>query len=141
MSAIEAAAISANVGPEPFLPPENPRTQRTMVKGITTHTILAGIGILFLAPMLWLFLASVDANASWGIEWPHWSLVNFRHVLSGSLLHSLWNSVILAVVSTLIASVVGVLAAYSLSRRKIPFKGPLLLFIIFSSRSSRATTC
>jgi len=54
-------------------------------------------------------------------------------VLTGSLLHSLWNSVILAVISTTIASVAGVFAAYSLSRRRIPFKGPLLLFIIFSS--------
>ena len=95
--------------------------------------MLAGLGILFLAPMLWLFLASIDKNASWGIEWPHFSLINFKHVLTGSLLHSLWNSVVLAVISTPIASVAGVFAAYSLSRRKIPFKGPLLLFIIFSS--------
>jgi multiple sugar transport system permease protein len=83
--------------------------------------------------MLWLFLASIDKNASWGVEWPHFSLINFKHVLTGSLLHSLWNSVVLAVISTAIASITGVFAAYSLSRRRIPFKGPLLLFIIFSS--------
>jgi multiple sugar transport system permease protein len=83
--------------------------------------------------MLWLFLASIDSHASWGIEWPHFSLINFRHVLTGSLLHSLWNSVVLAFISTTIASVAGVFAAYALSRRRIPFKGPLILFIIFSS--------
>ena len=60
-------------------------------------------------------------------------MINFQHVLTGSLLHSLWNSVVLAVVSTAIASVTGVFAAYSLSRRRIPFKGPLLLFVLFSS--------
>ncbi len=115
------------------MPPENRPTQNTVVRRISTHTILAGIGILFIAPMLWLILASFDSQASWGIEWPHWSLVNFRHVLSGSLLHALFNSVLLAVISTAIASGAGVLAAYSFSRRRIPFKGPLLLFILFSS--------
>jgi multiple sugar transport system permease protein len=118
---------------ERILPPANRQTQRTFARRLTLHTILGGIGILFLAPMLWLFLASIDAKASWGIEWPHLSLINFRHVLTGSLLHSLWNSVVLAVISTTIASVAGVFAAYALSRRRIPFKGPLILFIIFSS--------
>jgi multiple sugar transport system permease protein len=115
------------------LPPANRDTQRTVVRSVTTHTLLGALGLLFLAPMLWLLLSSIDSNASWGLEWPHFSLVNFRSVLSGSLLHSLFNSVVLAVISTAIASVAGVFAAYSFSRRKIPFKGPLLLFILFSS--------
>jgi multiple sugar transport system permease protein len=115
------------------MPPENRATQRTKARSATLHLLLGALGVIFLAPMLWLFLASIDKNASWGIEWPHFSLINFKHVLTGSLLHSLWNSVVLAVISTGIASVTGVFAAYSLSRRRIPFKGPLLLFIIFSS--------
>jgi multiple sugar transport system permease protein len=117
----------------PALPPENRPTQRTAVRSFTLNTLLAAIGLLFVAPMLWLLLASVDSHASWGVEWPHFSLINFKHVLTGSLLHSLLNSVILAVISTAIASIAGVFAAYSFSRRKIPFKGPLLLFILFSS--------
>jgi multiple sugar transport system permease protein len=125
--------VTTTVVDEPIRPPENCQTQRTLVRSLTLHTILAGLGILFLAPMLWLFLASIDSHASWGIEWPHFSLINFRHVLTGSLLHSLWNSVVLAFISTTIASVAGVFAAYALSRRRIPFKGPLILFIIFSS--------
>jgi multiple sugar transport system permease protein len=128
-----ATVATTTVVDERILPPENRQTQRTFARRLTLHTVLGGIGILFLAPMLWLFLASVDSKASWGIEWPHFSLINFRHVLTGSLLHSLWNSVVLAVISTTIASVAGVFAAYALSRRRIPFKGPLILFIIFSS--------
>ena len=126
-------SVATVIDDEPIRPPENRETQRTFVRRLTLHTILGGIGILFLAPMLWLFLASIDSHASWGIEWPHFSLINFRHVLTGSLLHSLWNSVVLAFISTTIASVAGVFAAYALSRRRIPFKGPLILFIIFSS--------
>jgi multiple sugar transport system permease protein len=117
----------------PQLPPENHDTHGTVVRSIGTNTVLGALGLLFLAPMLWLLLASIDSNASWGIEWPHFSLVNFKNVLSGSLLHSLLNSVILAVISTAIASIAGVFCAYSFSRRRIPFKGPLLLFILFSS--------
>ncbi len=137
MSEKDAIATAVLEVPEtpitPVMPPENRQTQRTKVRSVSLHLILGGLGILFLAPMLWLFLAAIDKNASWGVEWPHFSLINFKHVLTGSLLHSLWNSVVLAVISTAIASVAGVFAAYSLSRRKIPFKGPLLLFIIFSS--------
>jgi multiple sugar transport system permease protein len=117
----------------PELPPENHPTQRTALRALSTNTILGAIGLLFIAPMLWLLLASVDSHATFGVEWPHFSLINFRHVLTGSLLHSLFNSVVLAVISTAIASVAGVFAAYSFSRRRIPLKGPLLLFILFSS--------
>jgi multiple sugar transport system permease protein len=111
----------------PVLPPENRQTQRTKVRSATLNLILGGLGILFLAPMLWLFLASIDKNASWGIEWPHFSLINFKHVLTGSLFHSLWNSVVLAVISTAIASVAGGLlsilpTAVFLSVTSLPFE-------------------
>lgn len=117
----------------PARPPANRETRRSVVRSTTTHLLLGALGVLFLAPMLWLLLASVDSKATYGVEWPHFSLVNFHHVLTGDLFHALWNSVVLAVVSTAIASVAGVFAAYSLSRRRIPFKQSLLLFIIFSS--------
>jgi multiple sugar transport system permease protein len=127
------ATMTLSDGSVAILPPENHDSQRNTVRKVTGNTMLAGIGLVFMVPMLWLLLASIDSNASWALEWPHFSLKNFQAVLTGSLLHSLWNSVVLALVSTLIASVAGVFAAYSFSRRKIPFKGPLLLFILFSS--------
>ena len=113
--------------------PANKETRRTVLLSTATHLALGAFGIVFIVPMLWLILASIDAHASWGLEWPHFSFINFRHVLTGSLLHSLWNSVVLSVVSTAIASITGVFAAYALSRRRIPFKTPLLMFILFSS--------
>lgn len=113
--------------------PANKSTRRTVLRATATHLALGAFGVVFIVPMLWLILASIDSHASWGLEWPHLSLVNFRHVLTGSLLHSLWNSVVLSVVSTAIASITGVFAAYALSRRRIPFKTSLLMFILFSS--------
>ncbi len=138
MSTVDDVALSDPGEPPvevaaPAMPPENRPTQRTALRSLSSNSLLGAIGLLFVAPMLWLLLASIDSHASFGVEWPHFSLINFKHVLSGTLLHSLLNSIILAVISTAIASVAGVFAAYSFSRRKIPFKGPLLLFILFSS--------
>ena len=69
-----ATGVDAEPTSAPVMPPENRQTQRTKVRSATVHLILGALGIIFLAPMLWLFLASIDKNASWGIEWPHFSL-------------------------------------------------------------------
>jgi multiple sugar transport system permease protein len=115
------------------LPPENQEIRRTMVRGVLSNLFLLIFGLLFLAPMMWLIFASLDSKASWSIEWPHFTLSNFRHALAPTLLHSLANSLELALVATVVGTCSAVLAAYSLSRRAIPFKGPFLLFIIFTS--------
>lgn len=115
------------------LPPENPALGRTMARRLGTNSVLIVFGALFLAPMVWLIFASFDSQASWSVEWPHWTLSNLTQVLTGGNLHALWDSVILAVLSTIVATSTGLLAAYSLSRRRIPFKGPLLLFVLFTS--------
>jgi multiple sugar transport system permease protein len=115
------------------LPEENKDTQRKRVRKIFSNGLLLVLGLLFLAPMLWLVFASLDSQATWAVEWPHLTMSNFQQVLSGSDLQALVNSLILAIVSTLIATTAGMLAAYSLSRRRIPFKGPLLLFVLFTS--------
>ena len=115
------------------LPEENRDTSSTVTRSVVSNVILSAIGLLFLAPMVWLVFASLDSQATWSVEWPHFTLANFQQVLTGSDFQALLNSIILAVVSTLIATIAGMLAAYSLSRRRIPFKGPLLLFVLFSS--------
>lgn len=115
------------------LPSENPALGRTMARKLGTNSVLIVFGALFLAPMVWLIFASFDSQASWSVEWPHWTLSNLTQVLTGGNLHALWDSVILAVLSTIVATSTGLLAAYSLSRRRIPFKGPLLLFVLFTS--------
>jgi multiple sugar transport system permease protein len=120
------------VGPT-IMPGENRDTHRTTARSITSNVMLLAIGLLFLAPMVWLVFSSLDSQATWSVEWPHFTLSNFSQVLTGSDLQALVNSIVLAVLSTLIATVAGMLAAYALSRRRIPFKGPLLLFVLFTS--------
>ena len=61
-------------------PPGRPANPATQLKSLTqprpSPTVLLGLfGVLFLVPMVWLVLASVDSQASWGLEWPHLTLV------------------------------------------------------------------
>ena len=117
----------------PEQPEANKETQNKKVRKTFSNGLLLIFGLLFLAPMIWLVFASLDSQATWAVEWPHFTMSNFHTVLSGTDLQALVNSLILAIVSTAIATTTGMLAAYSLSRRRIPFKGPLLLFVLFTS--------
>ena len=129
----DSARESVDAGGPTIMPEENRDTHRTTARSFTSNVMLLAIGFLFLAPMVWLVFSSLDSQATWSVEWPHFTLSNFSQVLTGSDLQALVNSIILAVLSTLIATVAGMLAAYALSRRRIPFKGPLLLFVLFTS--------
>ncbi len=97
------------------------------------NLLLALIGILFVLPMLWLFAASLDSQASWSVELPHLTLANFQAATASDKLHSLWNSFVLSGVATLVSTAASALAAYALSRRRIPWKGPMLLIVLFLS--------
>lgn len=97
------------------------------------NLLLGLLGVAFALPLLWLVLASLDKNASWSIELPHWTFANFRDALRSGPRHALYNSLLLSVTSSLLATFVGTLAAYSLARRHIPWKGPLLLGVLFLS--------
>lgn len=129
----DTARVSVDTGGPTIMPEENRDTHRTTARSITSNVMLLVIGFLFLAPMVWLVFSSLDAQATWSVKWPHFTLSNFSQVLTGSDFQALVNSIVLAVLSTLIATVAGMLAAYALSRRRIPFKGPLLLFVLFTS--------
>jgi multiple sugar transport system permease protein len=106
---------------------------RMSTAGISRNILLAAFGVVFAAPVLWMALASVDANASWSITIPHLTLSHFRALLNGTDMHPLYNSFFLAGVSPAVTVALGVLAAYALSRRHIPFKATLMLTIVFAS--------
>lgn len=110
----------------PRVPPPSQAARRL------STLLLAVTGLVFAVPMLWLIFASFDANASWSIQLSHFTLGNFRDVASSGL-GSLRNSLVLATVATLVATVSSTFAGYALSRRRIPWKGPMLLIVLFLS--------
>ena len=133
MTASDALTTPATAADAAVKPPPNPASLSSLSRQAISNILLGLLGVLFLLPMLWLVLASVDSNASWSVEIPHLTGANFAAALTGSNLQSIINSIIMAGVSTAIATVAGALAAYALSRRRIPWKGPLLLAVLFLS--------
>lgn len=129
MTALDAADATLPAVPESA--PRVPEPSRAARR--TGNGLLALAGILFALPMLWLLAASLDSRASWSIEWPHFTLANFRAATGSGQLHSLWNSFILSAVATIVSTAASSLAAYALSRRRIPWKGPMLLIVLFLS--------
>jgi multiple sugar transport system permease protein len=129
MSAVKATGSGLPAVPDsaPRVPAPS-RSARRMGNGL-----LAVVGILFALPMLWLLAASLDSQASFSIEFPHFTLSNFQAATGSSQLHSLWNSFVLSAVATVVSTAASSLAAYSLSRRRIPWKGPMLLIVLFLS--------
>jgi multiple sugar transport system permease protein len=100
---------------------------------VVANLVVIVLGIFFVAPMIWLVTASVDSHASWQLKMPELTAANFIEALQPDYLHALWNSLLLSVVSAAVATFVAFFAAYSFSRHHIPWKGPILLTILFLS--------
>lgn len=92
---------------------------------------LTAVGLVFVLPLVWLVFASLDSQASWAVEVPHWTIANFQAVVSGADLRSLGNSLLLSVLATGIATSVAFPAAFGLSRYNIPLKPLLVITLLF----------
>ena len=108
--------------------------RRISTAALITNIVLILLGGFFLLPMLWMVFASVDSNPDWAIKLPSLTLANFTDVLgTAGALSAFRSSLILAGTTTVITTVLAVLAAYPLSRRHIPFKRAFMLAILFAS--------
>jgi multiple sugar transport system permease protein len=100
-----------------------------------TYLVLSVIGLLFLAPLVWMILASLNGNATLSVSMPHpFTLGNFRQVLTGqSTLQPLLNGFILSAGAAIVTIIAATLAAYPLSRYQMRFKRPFLYIILFAT--------
>jgi multiple sugar transport system permease protein len=115
--------------PEPALGPA--RWGRAKRDKFAINTALGVLGIIFLLPIVWLVDAASNPNATQALGAPALSVANFRAAIAAGAGGAIKNSLYLAVVSTIVATSVSTLAAYALSRRRVPFKGPILLVVLF----------
>jgi multiple sugar transport system permease protein len=106
---------------------------RTSIGGLATNLILAALGVAFFAPLIWLLFTSLDANAGPALQWPKLTFSNFTALFNSTRLQPFLNSLYLAGVSTLVTTVLALLAAYGLSRRHIPLKRSFMLIVLFAS--------
>lgn len=100
---------------------------------IIGNTALAVIAALFALPLIWLVFAALDSHASFKLALPHLTFQNFTKSLEHGRGEALVVSLEISFVAMLVATVTGTLAAYAFSRRHIPWKGPVLLFVLFLS--------
>jgi multiple sugar transport system permease protein len=84
-----------------------------------------------LFPVWYIIAVSFQAPAkisNWGKFWPtQWTFDNYRGIFKTSdFTHALINSIVVAVVTTAIAVVLGSMAAYAVARLNFPGKGALV---------------
>ncbi|GHO45007.1 carbohydrate ABC transporter permease [Ktedonospora formicarum] len=99
------------------------------------YLILTILGLLFLIPLLWPILASINPKASLLLELPSIvTLSNYFDIINdGLVLQPFANSLIMAVCTMVLVILLSGLAAYPLSRYQFPFKAQIMYFILFTS--------
>lgn len=93
------------------------------------------IGAVFVLPLVWLVLASLDRNATLSNKLPSaWTLTNFTEVLTPEqTLVPLANSAMLSAGCGLFTVLAAVLAAYPLSRYRMRWNKPFLYGVLFGT--------
>jgi multiple sugar transport system permease protein len=111
-----------------------PMTARRAASRIGFYTFVAAVTTFFALPMLWLAATPFDATPGLTPSVPDMTLKNFRALRSNPYaLESLWNSVVLAAGTAALAVLCGALAAYALSRVRIPGRDALLYVLLLLS--------
>ena len=110
-------------------------TPKPNVSALLAYAILAFIGVLFLAPFLWLFLASINPTADLTVSVPATpSLDNFKNVLtSGTTLLPFLNGILISGGTGLLTMAAAALASYPLSRYSLRFKRPFMYSVLFAT--------
>ncbi|MDX3661166.1 carbohydrate ABC transporter permease [Streptomyces sp. ID05-26A] len=105
-----------------------------IVRRIGFYVLITVVLAFFAVPMLWLASAPFDTKPGLGLRWPDWTLRNvvttFEHPYTVT---SLVNSLVLCVIATVVTTVLAALAAYALSRVRIPGRDLLLYLLLLLS--------
>ncbi|MGG6312530.1 carbohydrate ABC transporter permease [Paenibacillus macerans] len=97
------------------------------------YVVLSLLAILFLLPLLWMFVASIDPHAIQAIKVPeNLTLNNFKSIVTDpKLIRSFWIGLLLSGCQAVLVVIVCVLAAYPLSRYNLKFRKSFMTTILF----------
>ncbi|WP_246096566.1 carbohydrate ABC transporter permease [Paenibacillus sinopodophylli] len=114
---------------------KRPLFNRYMANRALPYIVLSIIGVLFLLPLLWLVLASFDANATLLLKLPEQAtLGNYTATItSAENQRSFVNGLILALGQALLVVVTAGLASYPLSRYQLRYKKMFMYIILFAT--------
>ncbi|MBB5116897.1 sugar ABC transporter permease [Streptomyces eurocidicus] len=115
--------------------PTLPRPSRRARRRLAADAALLAVAASFALPLLWLLLASVDAEAGLRVKAPDGPTAeNFSAVLTDEITFTpMLNSLLLCGSATALTVGCAALAAYPLSRYRSRFNRPYLLTILFST--------
>jgi multiple sugar transport system permease protein len=109
-------------------------TPGAVVRRILFYTALAVVAAFWALPLMWLVFAPFDANPGLTVKLPDLTLDNFRRLgESPYALSSLRNSVLIAGGTMVLVTVLSALAAYALSRVRLPGRNMLLYGLLLLS--------
>ncbi|WP_139415573.1 carbohydrate ABC transporter permease [Agromyces laixinhei] len=109
-------------------------TVRHFLARVAFAIVMTIVGLLFALPMVWLVLAPFDATPSLSLSWPDWTLDNFARLAENPYaLRSIGNSLLLGIGTMVIVVVLGALAAYAMSRIRIPGRDGILYGLLLLS--------
>lgn len=114
-------------------------TPRAAAVRVLFAAVVSLVGALFALPMMWLVLSPWNPNVSLTVRVPSsFSLANFQLVFANTTaMRGLVNSIVLCGATMLLVTVFATLAAYALSRARIPHYQLLTYgLILFSSIDS-----
>ncbi|MFB8277342.1 carbohydrate ABC transporter permease [Nocardia colli] len=108
---------------------------RQIVGRIGFYTFVAVVTGFFVLPMLWLASAPFDANPGYAPRLPKKPTLQHFSALfeNGLTMGSLWNSVLLSFFCMVLVVSSAALAAYALSRVRIPGRDALLYLLLLLS--------
>ncbi|WP_149203031.1 carbohydrate ABC transporter permease [Actinotalea subterranea] len=109
-------------------------TVRHYVSRVAFVVVVVLVAAFFALPLTWLVTAPFDASPTLTVEWPQWTLANFRSLAENPYaLRSIGNSLVLGLGTIAVVVTLGALAAYALSRVRIPGRDGLLYALLLLS--------
>lgn len=107
--------------------------QRKVIYRVMPYTILIFIGICFILPLLWILVASVDTNAMQSLKLPEQLTgSNYIDVITNPTNQRAFIiGLIMSIGQAILVVLLGLLAAYPLSRYQLKYKKSFMLTILF----------
>jgi multiple sugar transport system permease protein len=127
--------VTTDTAPAPITEPTRPSVVvRHVLARIGRYTFLCAVLAFFALPLLWLATAPFDDTPTVTASLPRFTLDNFRALLDNPYaLPSLLNSVYLAAGTAALVVTFAALAAYALSRVRVPGRDALLYGLLLLS--------
>jgi ABC-type glycerol-3-phosphate transport system permease component len=109
--------------------------QRSPVSKVLLYVVAVIIAVISLFPFFWMLLTAIKPDNEIFSTTPHFitfspTFSRFTNLLNGNIPQQMLNSLIVAIAVTVVTGAVAFLAAYALTRWRIPLRGVIIVVIL-----------